>query len=152
MKTRAFIQGLRKTLNTAFLTFLILTLSSIISCDVSYDLDWNWDPCKTAPTIKGPYQVADACSIQWGSTDYIITINGTCPNYTISNLFDSPDEPPISVTYTYYMPSPLSIYEQTIGGWTINGSGTIEDGLLTLNLNLFNGNTNMTCTVTGNKK
>lgn len=152
MKRHAFVQNNRKSIPLSILIALILALSFTISCDVGYDIDWN--KCYIdASVLTGKYSVKDDCANPGVTSRYTITIAGSCETYTISNLLspDSVNAPLVSLRYTPYLSPTLYIYEHVYQGWTIQGTGSILNDVLNLDLNLKKEDQDITCKLTGTK-
>jgi len=157
MKRQALLRNPRKSFFLPFFAIAFLCISSIPSCDVGYDIDWN--KCYIdASILTGRYEAIDECSMPWGDSEYEITIEknetieGLCGYFFISNLFAPDSVEAVSMQYFSYTTPHLYVPEQEYQGYTIHGDGSILNDVLILNLTLTRADDSFTCEVTGNKK
>lgn len=151
MKRQALLRNPRKSFLLPLIAIAFLCISSIPSCDVGYDIDWN--KCYIdASVITGTYQTNDNCIKPTDNSLYSIRIEGSCETYTISNLFAPDSAELVSLKYAPYLTPEVRIPEQEYQGWTIHGDGSILNDVLILNLTLTRADESFTCEVTGNKK
>jgi len=123
--------------------------NGVCSCATGYE----GTNCQTASAEKfvGTYSVVENCSVSGGVGPYTTTISQSSSN-KVNVLLQNFGDFSATITVTGSVNgTTLTIASQTVSGYTVSGSGTYNNGVITITYTVSGTLNNETCTATWTK-